>query len=250
MLFLVTNTEPRPHGPWHTPERHSGCLDHWVGQHMAGNAIIHPIMFIRGYAMYIEVETGRQMREILQGNPMWCDETYRVYLLEENGPLKAVLIGTGTELALAVEAKAALEAKGAGVRVVSMPCWELFDEQDQAYKDQVLPPDVLKAAIEAGAAFGWERHVGDGPIIGMTTFGASAPYTDLAPMIRELGDAYGAERLMWATDCPFQVMKGHILNNFFLFVNISLWKRHILLCLEIEFTCIGVTSSYSLYISC
>lgn len=87
MLFLVTNTEPRPHGPWHTPERHSGCLDHWVTQHMQGNAIIYPVMFVRGYAMHIEATTGRQLREILQGNPMWPDETYRVFVLEENGPV-------------------------------------------------------------------------------------------------------------------------------------------------------------------
>ena len=69
MLFLVTNAEPRPHGPWHTPERHSGCLDHWVGQHMAGTAIIHPVMFVRGYAMYIEVDTGAPVARDPAGQP-------------------------------------------------------------------------------------------------------------------------------------------------------------------------------------
>ena len=88
MLFLVTSKEPRPHGPWHTPERHAGCLGHWVGTHMSGVAVIHPIMFVRGYAMYMEVDSGRELREILQGNPMWPDETYRIYVLEENGPVK------------------------------------------------------------------------------------------------------------------------------------------------------------------
>ena len=88
MLFLVNSKEPRPHGPWHSPERHAGCLSQWVGQHMAGVAIIHPIMFVRGYTMYMEVESGRELREILQGNPMWPDETYRIYVLEENGPVK------------------------------------------------------------------------------------------------------------------------------------------------------------------
>ncbi len=87
MLFLVTNTEPRPHGSWHTAERHSGCLDHWVTQHQQGTAIIYPVMFVRGYAMHIEASTGRQLRDILQGNPMWPDETYRVFVLEENGPV-------------------------------------------------------------------------------------------------------------------------------------------------------------------
>ena len=88
MLFLVTSKEPRPHGPWHTPERHAGCLGHWVGTHMTGVAVIHPIMFVRGYAMYMEVDSGRELRGILQGNPMWPDETYRIYVLEENGPVK------------------------------------------------------------------------------------------------------------------------------------------------------------------
>jgi muconolactone delta-isomerase len=92
MLFLVTNTEPRPHGAWHTADRHSGCLDHWVTQHMQGNAIIYPVMFVRGYAMHIEASTGRQLREILQGNPMWPDETYRVFVLEENGPVSELPI--------------------------------------------------------------------------------------------------------------------------------------------------------------
>lgn len=88
MLFLVTNTEPRPHGAWHTAERHSGCLDHWVSMHMQEKAIIYPVMFVRGYAMHIEASTGRELREILQGNPMWPDETYRIFVLEENGPVK------------------------------------------------------------------------------------------------------------------------------------------------------------------
>ncbi len=87
MLFLVTNTEPRPHGPWHTPRRHSGCLNHWVLQHMQKTAIIYPVMFVRGYAMYIEVSTGRELRLLLQGNPMWNDETYRVFALEEDDPV-------------------------------------------------------------------------------------------------------------------------------------------------------------------
>ncbi len=96
-------------------------------------------------------------------------------LMREEAPLQAVLIATGTEVSLAVEAKVALEAKGIGARVVSMPCTELFDEQPQAYRDEVLPKGVVKAAIEAAAAYGWERYVGDGPIIAMNSFGASAP---------------------------------------------------------------------------
>ena len=97
MLFLVTNTEPRPHGPWHTPDRHSGCLDHWVAQHLSGAAIIYPVMFVRGYAMYIVASTGRDLRHILQGNPMWTDETYRIFVLEENGPVKELPIEAGKQ---------------------------------------------------------------------------------------------------------------------------------------------------------
>ena len=116
------------------------------------------------------------------------------YVLQEaDAPLQAVLIGTGTETSLAVEAKAMLEAKGIGTRVVSMPCWELFEEQDAAYREAVLPSKTLKASIEAGAAFGWERHVGNGPIIGMNSFGASAPanalYTHFGITAEALADA-------------------------------------------------------------
>jgi hypothetical protein len=97
VLFLVTNTEPRPHGPWHTPERHSGCLDHWIELHMSGAAIIYPVMFVRGYAMYIDAASGRELLGILKGNPMWPDETYRIYVLEENGPVNEIPIEAGKQ---------------------------------------------------------------------------------------------------------------------------------------------------------
>ena len=117
-----------------------------------------------------------------QGVPILCDGNKEnlsakggYVLMKEDAPLQAVLVATGTEVSLAVEAKAALEAKGIGARVVSMPCTELFDEQSAEYREDVLPKGVLKAAIEAAAAYGWERYVGDGPIIAMNSFGASAP---------------------------------------------------------------------------
>ncbi|WP_322923126.1 transketolase [Paenibacillus campi] len=89
----------------------------------------------------------------------------------------AQLIATGSEVQLAVKAQAALAAEGIEVRVISMPSWELFEKQDQAYKDSVLLPDVkARLAIEMAQTFGWERYVGDkGAILGITTFGASAP---------------------------------------------------------------------------
>jgi len=93
---------------------------------------------------------------------------------------KVVLIGTGSEVEVALAVAEALEAQGIGADVVSMPCTELFDEQDGAYRADLLPRDVLKVSIEAGTTFGWERYVGsDGLTIGIDRFGASAPAEQL-----------------------------------------------------------------------
>ena len=101
------------------------------------------------------------------------------YVLREasGGKPHLILIGTGSELQLADGAAARLEAEGIATRVVSLPCWEAFDQQDQAYRDAVLPPDVRKrVSVEAGVSLGWERWVGDeGAIIGLDHYGASAP---------------------------------------------------------------------------
>lgn len=88
-----------------------------------------------------------------------------------------ILIATGSELHLAVAAKEVLELKGIPTRVVSMPSWELFEQQDETYRASVLPPDVTaRISIEAGATFGWERWVGEhGRTIGIDRFGTSAP---------------------------------------------------------------------------
>ena len=85
--------------------------------------------------------------------------------------------GTGSELEMAVDAAAKLEGEGKKVRVVSMPCWELFDEQPASYRDSVLLPAVkARVSVEAGSTFGWSRYVGDkGECIGVDEFGASAP---------------------------------------------------------------------------
>ena len=88
-----------------------------------------------------------------------------------------ILIATGSEVALAVQAASLLKQQGMETRVVSMPCWELFEAQPQAYRDQILPPDVTaRMSIEAGATFGWERWVGTrGLAYGIDHFGTSAP---------------------------------------------------------------------------
>ncbi|HTT22334.1 MAG TPA: transketolase, partial [Candidatus Sulfotelmatobacter sp.] len=99
----------------------------------------------------------------------------------QGGKPELILIGTGSELSLCVSAYEKLTAEGVRARVVSMPCTEIFDMQDEAYRRSVLPPDVkARVSVEAASVFGWERYVGlDGAIIGMTTFGASAPLKDV-----------------------------------------------------------------------
>lgn len=93
----------------------------------------------------------------------------------------AILIGTGSELYLAVEAHQQLKNKGIDARVVSMPSWELFAEQPLEYRESVLPSEVTRrVAVEAGSSFGWERYIGtEGKMIGIDTFGESAPYEEL-----------------------------------------------------------------------
>ncbi len=97
------------------------------------------------------------------------------------GTPKAILIGTGTELMLCMKAQEILAAEGIPVRVVSMPCCELFDEQPKSYRDEVLPPGIdLRLACEAGLRLGWDKYIGlDGLFVGMTGFGASGPADQL-----------------------------------------------------------------------
>ncbi len=105
------------------------------------------------------------------------------YILAEasSGRPDVLLLATGSEVHLALEARDELEAEGTAARVVSMPCWELFDRQPQEYRDQVLPPAVrARVAVEQASTLGWDRYVGDGgAVIGMHTFGASAPLKQL-----------------------------------------------------------------------
>jgi transketolase len=97
------------------------------------------------------------------------------------GTPEIILIGTGSELSLCVEAYEKLTAEGVKARVVSLPCWDLFEAQPKEYRDSVLPPAVTKrVTVEAAGVFGWERYAGPtGAIIGMRSFGASAPIKDL-----------------------------------------------------------------------
>jgi transketolase len=97
-------------------------------------------------------------------------------LAEAEGKRQVTLIATGSEVELALKARDLLKAKGVAAAVVSMPCWELFDQQDAAYRKGVLGDGCVKVAIEAASTFGWERYVGpEGAVIGLSSFGVSAP---------------------------------------------------------------------------
>jgi transketolase len=97
------------------------------------------------------------------------------------GKPEVILMGSGSELGLCVAAYEKLSAEGVKARVVSMPCWELFERQDVAYKESVLPGNVsARVSVEMESVFGWDRYVGPkGKSIGMHSFGASAPLKDL-----------------------------------------------------------------------
>jgi transketolase len=98
------------------------------------------------------------------------------YVLAEAEGARATLIGTGSEVAVALAARDELATRGIAARVVSLPCWELFEEQDEAYRRAVLGPGTVRVAVEAGVSLGWERYVGDGgAMVGLSGFGASAP---------------------------------------------------------------------------
>ena len=91
------------------------------------------------------------------------------------------MIGTGSEVQICLDAAEVLAKDGVKARVVSMPCWELFDDQPQSWQDEVLPPGVTnRVAVEAGIKMGWEKYLGaNGKFVGMDGFGASAPAEEL-----------------------------------------------------------------------
>jgi transketolase len=102
-------------------------------------------------------------------------------LADGGGEPEVILIATGSEVALAVAAHEELSGEGIRSRVVSLPCWELFDRQDDTYRDGVLPPGVTaRVSVEEASTIGWDHYVGPGGTrIGMHTFGSSAPLRDL-----------------------------------------------------------------------
>ena len=117
------------------------------------------------------------------------------YVLRDAPGAEAVLIASGSEVAVAMAASDLLAGDGISTRVVSLPCWQLFAAQDEAYRERVLGGDTLRVGIEAATRFGWTRWLGhDGEFVGMTGFGASAPASDLFPHFGITGEAV-AERV-------------------------------------------------------
>jgi transketolase len=177
-------------GPTHQPIEHLAAL-----RAVPGLCIIRPAdaaetveawkaAISRVSGPTILVLTRQKVPVLAVGGPGAAVGLHRgAYILAESGSeeLDLILIASGSEVALALEARGALEALGIGTRVVSMPSWEMFREQDRAYRDHVLPPTIRRRlAIEAGAPFGWREWVGDGgDVLGVTTFGASAPAAEL-----------------------------------------------------------------------
>ena len=119
------------------------------------------------------------------------------YILWESaaGDPEAILIGTGSDVQIALEAGRRLAAEGIRVRVVSLPSWELFDRAPQDWRDQVFPPAVrARVAVEAGVSLGWEHYVGlEGTVVGIDRFGASAPYQVLYEKFGITAEAVAAE---------------------------------------------------------
>ena len=98
------------------------------------------------------------------------------YVLRDASDARAIIMATGSEVSLALQAQEALQQKGIAVRVVSMPSTDVFDRQDAAWRESVLPKGLPRVAVEAGTTAGWYKYVGlDGAVVGIDTYGESAP---------------------------------------------------------------------------
>ena len=182
-------------GPTHQPIEHYAALrampNLWfVRPGDANEAVVAWAIALERRGGPVALSLTRQKLPVLEGTSELAGEGVRRggYIVragrraggDGSGPVgdaELLLIATGSELHLATGAAVLLEAEGISARVVSLPCWELFEQQDAAYRDSVIPPSVRRrVTIEAGASLGWERYAGDeGAIIAIDRFGASAP---------------------------------------------------------------------------
>ena len=172
-------------GPTHQPIEHVASL-----RAMPGLTVFRPADALETaecWQLALEHATGPSLlaltRQNLPAQPrtesgnLCARGAYRI--TTATAPRKVVLIATGSEVALAADVAAALEGQGIGTDVVSMPSWELFEAQDAAYRDDLLPTVGLRVSIEAGTTFGWDRYTQGGLRIGIDSYGASAPARDL-----------------------------------------------------------------------
>jgi transketolase len=170
-------------GPTHQPVEHLASL-----RSIPGITVIRPAdasETAEAWRQAIKTTTGpvvlilsRQKLPVLKSNDIKDGFAKGAYVLADcDGKPDIILIGTGSEVHIILEAKTRLLEKGVAARVVSMPSWELFEKTSQKYKDRVLLPDVqTRLAVEAGSPMGWCQYVGTGgDVIGINSFGASAP---------------------------------------------------------------------------
>ncbi len=167
-------------GPTHQPIEHLASLRAMPGLRLIRPADANEVAAAWRVALESDGPTGlvltRQGVEVLEGTGSHDDVARGAYVVTMVGGtdgIDLVLVGTGSEVALCVEAARELTREGIGVQVVSMPSWELFAEQDSGYQDTVLPPALPTLAVEAGVSFGWDRWADD--TVSIDHFGASAP---------------------------------------------------------------------------
>jgi transketolase len=174
-------------GPTHQPIEHVMSLRMMPNLHVFRPA--DAIETAECWALAIKNDTGPSLLALSRQNlaSVRTDATMKsargAYRLRgATAARQVVLLATGSEVEIALGVAEALEAKGVGADVISMPCWELFDAQDSDYRADILPRDVLTVSIEAGVTMGWERYTGfNGVNIGINSFGASAPIEALYP---------------------------------------------------------------------
>jgi transketolase len=173
-------------GPTHQPSEHLASLRAMPNRRVIRTADANEVSY--AWRAAIERTGGPSMLVLTrQGLPIFdrtkmagAENLFRGgYVLAKEKGIRpdVILMGSGSEVQLILQAQEELARENVDARVVSMPCWELFLEQTQEYRDQVLPPEVkARLAVEAGSPLGWHRWVGNqGDIIGITVFGASAP---------------------------------------------------------------------------
>ncbi len=175
-------------GPTHEPIEHLASM-----RCMPGLTVIRPAdtaETVVAWAAALENKNGPTVLALSRQNLCSVNEDSKkakqlrkgAYIVQDSDKIDVILISSGSEMEITMSGAAMLKEQGIGVRVVSMPSFELFEAQDKAYRDSVLPPSVTKrVAVEAASPFGWCKWVGnEGLVIGMNRFGASGPYQVLA----------------------------------------------------------------------